>query len=152
MEKIMTNQEKICSRAGEYFGNGFHCAEAIVKAVVEGLETGGPGTDGGAEAAAHATAFGGGFARSQAEACGVLSGAFIVIGHFHGRRSPDPDWDLPAQLGGQLRDFFIEKWGTTQCKALVDGFGPEAQMDQCRILVQRLTKEVLNLLAESPKG
>ena len=43
METPMATREEICRRAGEYFGNGFHCAGAIAKAVIDGLEVGGQG-------------------------------------------------------------------------------------------------------------
>ncbi len=70
-----TEKQTAINRAGHYFGNGFHCAEAIVTAVIEAI-----GED-PSEDRAHATAFGGGFGRTYQEACGALSAAFIVIGH-----------------------------------------------------------------------
>ena len=83
---------KVGELASGYFGSGFHCAEAVAKAVLESL-----GHDANA-AVAHATAFGGGFGGTYCEACGALSGGLLAIGHLHGRCEPAADWDLPAEL------------------------------------------------------
>ncbi len=129
-------------KATEYFGNGYHCAEAVAFAVLEAL-----GED-AREAAAHATAFGGGFGRSFGEACGALSGGLIAIGHLHGRREPGGEWDLPAELGAEIRSRFIEDFGTTHCGDLRERFGEENQMEECGKLVKNITAALLALLAE----
>ena len=102
MKSITDNEIRMAGEVtAEYFGNGFHCAEAVAAAVLETL-----GED-ASEAAAHATAFGGGFGRTYQEACGALSGALIAIGHLHGRRRPVDEWDLPATLGTKIRQRFL---------------------------------------------
>ncbi len=141
MELLKIDSDRISAQAGDYFGNGFHCAEAVAKSVIDGM-----GGDGSA-AAAHATAFGGGFGKSHEEACGALSGALIVIGHFFGRTQPHPDWDRPADLGADIRNLFIEQWGTTRCRTLCDRFGEEEQMDRCREIARGVAKD-LALLVE----
>ncbi len=145
MELLKTDSDRISIQAGEYFGNGFHCAESVVKSVIDGM-----GHD-GSLAAAHATAFGGGFGKSHEEACGALSGALIVIGHFFGRTRPHPDWDRPADLGADIRNRFIEQWGTTHCRTLCDRFGEEHQMDCCRDIVRGVAKD-LTLLLDGQAG
>ncbi|MCG8635148.1 MAG: C-GCAxxG-C-C family protein [Desulfobacterales bacterium] len=140
MEKLKIDADKISNRAGEYFGNGFHCAEAVAKSVISGM-----GGD-GSLATSHATAFGGGFGKSHEEACGALSGALIVIGHYFGRTHPGPDWDKPAALGADIRNLFLAQWGTTHCQTLCDRFGKESQMDCCRDIVRRVAKDLTHLL------
>ncbi len=140
MEIIKIDSDRISSQAGDSFGNGFHCAEAVAKSVIDGM-----GGDGSA-AAAHATAFGGGFGKSHEEACGALSGALIVIGHFFGRTQPHPDWDRPADLGAGIRNQFIDQWGSTRCRTLCDRFGEEGQMDCCREIVRGVAKDLMHLL------
>ena len=131
--------------AAELFGNGFHCAEAVAWAVLKST-----GQD-PSLAAAHATPFGGGFGRCFDEACGSLSGGLIAIGHIYGRRQPAGDWDLPASLGAELRQRFIETWGTTHCATLRDRFGEEHQMEQCRNIVRAVVRDLTELLARNPE-
>jgi C_GCAxxG_C_C family probable redox protein len=129
--------------AAGLFGNGFHCAEAVAWAVLEALH------QDPAQAAAHASAFGGGFGRSFEEACGALSGGLIAIGHLHGRSAPEGEWDIPAKLGAELRHRFVEDFGTTHCATLRERFGRKRQMQECRRLVQAVVVRLLELLEEN---
>lgn len=129
--------------AAKLFGNGFHCAEAVAWAVLKAMK------EDPAQAAAHATAFGGGFGRSFEEACGALSGGLIAIGHLYGRNTPKGEWDLPAKLGTKLRNRFIEEFGTTHCMTLRQRFGKERQMQECRKLVHGVVVRLLELLVEN---
>ena len=131
------------NKAAEYFENGFHCAEAVTAAVLEAMG------ENASEASAHATAFGGGFGGTHEEACGALSGGLIAIGHLYGRREPGDVWDLPRELGKELRQRFINSFETTHCATLCEHFGEESQMDECRKLVRVVVKVLLEVLAES---
>jgi len=102
------------------------------------------------EATAHATAFGGGFGRTQQEACGALSGALIAIGHLYGRRRLGGEWDLPAKLGAEIRQRFLNQFGTAHCATLRHRFGDEQQMAECRKLTGSVTAALLELLGECP--
>jgi len=127
-------------KAAGYFTNGFHCAEAVATAVLEVMG------HNPSEAAAHATAFGGGFGRTFQEACGALSGGLIAIGHLHGRRAPVGEWDLPARLGEEIRRRFLENYGTTHCLTLRERFGKEHQTDECQKLVKVVAASLTCLL------
>lgn len=131
--------------AARYFGPDYHCAEAVAGAVLKTL-----GHD-AREAMAHATAFGGGFGRTFCEACGALSGGLVAIGHMHGRREPGTSWDLPAELGAELRHSFVEEFGLTHCATLRERFG-KAQMDECRKVVARVAETLVALLADEHTG
>jgi C_GCAxxG_C_C family probable redox protein len=145
MSTMKSNHQIVAAAdsAAEHFGNGFHCAEAVAWAVLEALQ------ENSAQAAAHATAFGGGFGRSFEEACGALSGGLIAIGHLHGRSAPQGEWDVPAKLGAELRNRFVEDFGTTNCAALRERFGQERQMLECRRLVRGVVVRLLELLEEN---
>ncbi len=133
-------KEFLGQKASKYFENGFHCAEAVVAAILAAF-------DGDlSQALSHATAFGGGMGRTFEEACGALSGGLIAIGHLHGRQKPGEDWDTPAILAANLRERFIDIYETTHCKTLRDRFGDEEQVDECSKLVCKLTIELLELL------
>ncbi len=127
------DQQQAGEKAASYFGGGYHCAEAVVAAFLESIGEDDP------TAIAHATAFGGGFGKTFAEACGVLSGGLIAIGHMCGRRQRGEDWDIPAELGAELRQQFINSNGTSNCAALRERFGEEQQMPECRKLVREGT-------------
>lgn len=130
MNRSMTRHD-IGKRAGEYFQSGFHCAEAVASAVLEarGMDT--------AQARKHATAFGGGMGRTFCETCGAISGGLIAIGHLHGRSEQGVNWDLPAEMGRDLRDRFISEYGETCCQTLRDRFGDE-QGPLCTRLVEHV--------------
>ena len=130
MEQRLASIEQVREQAGALFGNGYHCAEAVVRSVLDHL-----GGD-GAKTAALATAFGGGFANSQEETCGAISGALIVVGSFFGRRKPAPEWRMAAEMGAEVRNDFLQAHGTTCCRTLCDRFGDEKQVDCCRQLVK----------------
>ncbi|MDJ0622719.1 MAG: C-GCAxxG-C-C family protein [Desulfocapsaceae bacterium] len=115
--------------AAEYFGNGYHCAEAVAAAVLETMN------EDSHSAVAHACAFGGGFGESFKEACGVLSGSLIVIGHLHGRSKRGESWQDAAKLGAEVTKRFVALHGTSNCGELRGRFGEEFQMDRCRDMV-----------------
>jgi len=127
------------SRAAEYFGNGYHCAEAVASAVLEKL-----GLD-PTLARMHATPFGGGMGRSFCETCGALSGGLIAIGHVHGRKARGDDWTGAALMGSELRDAMIEAYGATGCGALLDRFGQDGDAE-CARLVGRMAEAAAAIL------
>lgn len=129
-------------KAANLFGDGYHCAEAVVAAFFEAI-----GDDPG-DAIAHSTAFGGGFGKTFADTCGVLSGSMIAIGHICGRRQRGEDWDLAAEFGAAVRTQFVDCHGTSNCGILRERFGEEQPMDQCRELVRQGTVDLLKLYQE----
>lgn len=138
--------QAIGKEAGNYFDAGFHCAEAIVAAVLEA-------TNGEVnKAICHASGFGGGFGRSFAETCGVISGSLIVIGHHHGRQHPEESWDRSAELGAKTREIFFNQHNTTNCGVLRNRFGPEEQMSRCKQLVIDGAINLLYLLNTETEG
>lgn len=136
------DSEKTGRIAGQCFDEQYHCAESIVTAVMKVSSEDNP------DITAHATAFGGGFGRTFTEACGVVSGGLLIIGHYHGRRSPDESWDLPAELGARFREEFIKRHETCNCMALRERFGEEQQMSECRKLIVEGTTSLVELLQE----
>ena len=142
MDMAMAAGEK----AAGYFGEGYHCAEAVVAAFFEHLG------DDPTEAVAHATPFGGGFGKTFGDACGVLSGCMIAIGHVCGRRKKGENWDLPAEFGAAVRQQFIDRHGTSNCSLLRQRFGEEQQMAECRNLVRQGTIALLQMYRDRNSG
>jgi len=129
-------------KAGECFQSGYHCAEAVVFAVLEAR-----GVD-PSQAIAHATPFGGGVGRTFCEVCGALSGGLIAVGHMYGRTEKGGGWDVPASMSKALRDFFIEEYGSTGCGVLRDRFGEEQYL-QCTRIVERVAEATNDILVVS---
>lgn len=132
--------EKQAGKAAyEYHSSGYHCAEAVSKAIVEAF---GQGMSQGIPKVA--TAFGGGIGRSSQDICGALTGGIIAIGCLYGRNEPGVDWTEASELAAELRQRFVHKYGTTNCKALLAAFGSQENGSRCK----RLSGEVASMLAE----
>lgn len=125
----MNNVQKAGRLAQGYHEAGFHCAEAVLKAVLEVY-----GKENGADLIRSATAFGGGVGKSHLEICGALSGAIMAAGALFGRDEPGLNWDRPAELAAQLRQNFLVEYGSTNCGALLGKFGPQENMERCKRL------------------
>ena len=141
----MTTKDSVGEVAGSHFVNGFHCAEAIVAAVLERMG------EAPSQVIPHATAFGGGMGRTFEEACGALSGSLITIGHLYGRNEESASWDRAADLGAEIRRRFVDRYGTTTCRTLREKFGEEAQPLECETLVRFLAAELMALLQAETK-
>ena len=141
---MITFNEKdtVAGIAAEYFGNGYHCAEAVTKAVLESMD------EESEEAVSHATAFGGGFGESFSEACGVISGSLVAIGQLYGKRERGDSWKLAARLGALATERFKALHGATNCAHLRERFGEEEQMVLCRELVRQGARNLITLIEE----
>ena len=73
--------EAIIQRARKNFSKGFNCAECVVEAVVNLVETGLP-----KDILKLATGFGGGVGL-YGDTCGAIAGAVLAVGAVHGRSS-----------------------------------------------------------------
>ncbi len=139
---MVREKEKAADIAAEYFGNGYHCAEAVTKAVLDSMDLE------SRQAVSHATAFGGGFGESFSEACGVVSGSLIVIGQLYGKKKQGDSWAQAAGIGGMVTDRFRAMHGTTNCGLLRHRFGEEEQMSLCRELVRQGVRNLITILEE----
>jgi C_GCAxxG_C_C family probable redox protein len=124
----MTQEEQIEAirqRARKNFSKGFNCAECVVEAVVNLVETSLP-----KDILKLATGFGGGVGL-YGDTCGAISGAVLAIGAVHGR-SALPEGDpkevpkMSAQelygkpglyrLFNQIPNRIKDKFGSTLCR------------------------------------
>ena len=89
------------SLARKYFSQGYHCSEAAVRAITEVL-------DGSVDPQLMnvSTPFCGGMSGTGRNACGVLSGALIVIGSKFGRSLPDQDDTTCMELAKEYYEEF----------------------------------------------
>ncbi len=132
-------EKEVGKKAFDYHNSGFHCAEAVLKAVVE---TYGPGIS--QDITKVATAFGGGVGRTHQDICGAISGGVIALGCLFGRNEPGSNWKDAYELAAELKRRFVLEHGTTNCGALLATFGPQENMMRCK----RLSGEVAGMLAK----
>jgi C_GCAxxG_C_C family probable redox protein len=135
----MTQNSTVKKMAFEYHKSGFHCAEAISKAIIE---TYGKGIS--EDIIKVATAFGGGVGRTKQDICGALTGGILALGYLYGRSEPGSDWTDAAELSANLRAQFVQRYGTTHCGTLLANFGPQEDMIRCK----QLSGEVAGMLVE----
>ena len=100
------------NKAGEYFKQGFNCAESVFRAYLDIL----PNTL-DPDVARLASTFGGGLGRAGCS-CGALTGSEMVLSLIIGRDSASDDLNRVYQLSGELHDRFKEKFGSTCCRIL----------------------------------
>ena len=135
----MNLKKEVGKRALDYHKAGFHCAEAVSKAVVE-IHDQGICQD----IPKVATAFGGGVGRTHQDICGALTGGVIALGCLLGRDVPGADWTDAYESAAELKRRFLIEHGTTNCGALLATFGPQKDMIRCK----RLSGEVAEMVAE----
>ena len=136
----MSKRQQVEEQAFRYHDGGYHCAEAISKAIMESYCA--EQLSGIPQAA---TPFGGGVGRTHEGMCGALSGALIGLGLVFGRSQPGPpDWAETAGLAAELRQAFIDEMGTTNCAVILQAFGEQTNMMKCK----KLSGKTAGLAAE----
>ena len=125
--------------AFEYHKSGFHCAEAVLKAITEIY-----GNGSSRDIPKIATGFGGGIGRTKQEICGAITGGVMAIGFLSGRSEPGADWTEASEMAAKLKRRFVQEHGTTNCGALLATFGPQENMMRCK----QLSGEVAGMLAD----
>jgi len=127
----MENQEKIAlvkERARKNFSKGFNCAECVLEAVLEYVDTGLPG-----DVLKLATGLGGGVGL-YGDSCGAITGAVLAVGAVHGRSGLPEGEDRKAvakaaagqlygnpgfyRLFNQLPNMVKSKYGNTLCREI----------------------------------
>jgi C_GCAxxG_C_C family probable redox protein len=128
-------------RVFDYFQSGFNCAEAVSKAIVElysnETHTAIPGV---------ATGFGGGVGGSKAETCGALNGGIIAIGCIFGRKEPKDDKMAAYEFAAQFREKFIETFGSSSCRTILEGFGEQENLIECKKMTARAAGILFTML------
>jgi C_GCAxxG_C_C family probable redox protein len=130
-------------QAFHYFQSGFHCAEAISKAILE-FHAG----EQSADLPRIASGFGGGIGKSKEDVCGALSGGIIAIGYLYGRMNPYEDLQKVMEVSAEFRKRFIQEAGSTNCAVILRRFGEQEDMMKCKRMTMRAAKILSDLLKE----
>jgi C_GCAxxG_C_C family probable redox protein len=122
-------------RAEELYGEGYACAESIVKAAAEK-----------GHIPAEFVKLSSGYARGMSSGClcGALAGAQLVIGAQFGRSSSDEDLAQCAIRSKQLIDEFKGKYKLTCCRGLGGKLPPDAP--ERKELCARIVGDVAEIL------
>jgi C_GCAxxG_C_C family probable redox protein len=123
----------------ESYQSGFHCAEAISRAVLEVFSDGAylPLIKG-------ASAFGGGIVGSTEELCGAFSGGVMALGYLLGRGNPGDDMRDCAVLVNEFKKKFKGLFGFLNCRTILDSFSEQENPMGC----VKLTADTSVLLAD----
>jgi C_GCAxxG_C_C family probable redox protein len=136
-------KKDIQENAFQYFVSGYHCAEAIARAVIESQsEPFDP------EWIKAASAFQGGIGKCKQDACGALTGGVVALGVLKGRTTPTQDITDAVRLANQFRERFIEKFGSTNCAVLLKTVVDPNPEYTCK----HLTKDAVGLLVDVIDG
>ncbi len=100
------------TRSRELFRSGFYCAESVLTAVAEsrGIQSD--------LIPRLATGFCSGMARTGGP-CGAVSGAIMAMGLSTGRQAPAESVEATYDLVRKLMERFQERFGSTNCRALL---------------------------------
>lgn len=98
--------------AGEYFRNGYNCAEAIFLTFRDLLQLDVP-----REMVCMATGMGGGMGHAGC-ICGALNGGAMVLGLLKGRKSAEEKRDEAYTLSREFHDCFESNFKYTCCRNL----------------------------------
>jgi len=129
--------------AGNYFRQGYNCAESIFLTFKPYLA---PELD--ADMVRMATPFGGGLGRAGCM-CGALSGAVIMLGLKAGRTGPTTSHDTAYELAAAFQKRFVSQFGATCCRALnKHPFDTPEQRRQCLKIVGTTAKILMAFLLE----
>jgi len=138
-----TERTKIEQTAFDYFQSGLNCAEAISKAIVETFSN-----RSHTDIPRVATGFGGGMGGSKAETCGTLNGGIIAVGCLLGRNQPEDDKKTAYDVGAEFRRKFIETFGSSTCRNILDGFGEQENLIECKKLTGRAAGILYAILSD----
>ena len=98
--------------AGQYFKDGFNCAEAVLRATADGV---GVALDD--QALKMTTGFGGGIGHAGC-VCGALAASVMALGVIKGRTVANQSRTEAYKLANEFHSRFQEKFGATCCRAL----------------------------------
>lgn len=149
----MTEQDlatEMRNRAGNYFREGYNCAEAIFAAFRELVDP-----DLNPDLVRMFTGFGGGLGHAGCM-CGALTGSEAIIGLLAGRKNPAEDRENCYRLSREFHDRFEQKFEATCCRVLnPHPFDTKDHLKHCLKITGNTAKMLTEYLADKkllPEG
>jgi len=140
------DKKQVEQRAFDLFQGGFNCAEAVSAAIVEWRVSGRA-----AYIVKAATAFGGGIGGTKCETCGALTGGVIALGWLFGRTEPGADKQDAYALAMEFRNKFLDAFGSTQCKTILEAFGQQENLLECKRMTGAAAGILYDIVSEERK-
>jgi C_GCAxxG_C_C family probable redox protein len=148
--------EQAPSKSRQLFSSGFYCAESVLTAIAESRNIQSDLIP------RIATGFCSGMARTGGQ-CGAVSGAIMALSLFTGRQSPTESVDANYAVVRELMAQFAERFGSTNCGALLgcdlgtaeglQTFRANQLIERCYDYAEGATRIALALLEErDPKN
>lgn len=137
------NAIKARNKAGDYFKEGYNCAEAVFLTYRELLE---PDMD--PAMVKLMTGFGGGLGESGCM-CGALSGSIVALNMLKGRSTNQFSREEAYRLAKEFTDRFTEKFGATCCRVLNPyPFETREHLTNCLKITGNTSKLLMEFLEE----
>lgn len=131
------------NKAGNYFKEGYNCAEAVFLTYRELLA---PELD--PSLVSLMTGFGGGLGESGCM-CGALTGSITALNMIKGRSTNQTPRDEAYQLAREFTDKFTAKYGVTCCRALNPfPFETKEHLTNCLKITGNTSKMLAEFLEE----
>lgn len=145
--RVNMDTKQMEARSFDLFQEGFNCAEAISIAIVEWRGAGATGP-----MPKVATAFGGGIGGAKCETCGALTGGVIALGWIFGRTQPGADKQKAYALAAEFRARFLNAFGSTHCQTILDAFGKQENMIECKHMTGLAAGILFDILQEEKES
>lgn len=131
------------NKAGNYFKEGYNCAEAVFLTYREFLA---PEMD--PSMVRLMTGFGGGVGETGCM-CGALTGSIAALNMIKGRTTNQVSRDEAYQLAKEFSEKFTEKYGVTCCRALnPHPFETREHLTNCLKITGNTSKMLMEFLDE----
>jgi C_GCAxxG_C_C family probable redox protein len=144
---LLTRAEQAELDASAYYEVGYHCGEAVVRAVHKAVGA----SEFSEEVMRLASGFCEGLGGSRC-VCGALAGGVMACGLIAGRNGPDEPWEPSYYATAELRRRWIEDQDAETCDEVVSRIGgmhlPE-RWAHCTLLVGRTARWVVEVTEEA---
>jgi C_GCAxxG_C_C family probable redox protein len=135
---------EIRKKAYRHFESGLHCAEVVLKTILEML-SGEPHP----AVIRSASGFGGGIGGSNEELCGAFTGGVVALGYLLGRENGGDSLKSCGSLIKEFKRKFLNEFGSLDCQTLLTGFKGQQNPLGCAKLTAETTVILADLLTES---
>ncbi len=140
-------QHDVKQAAGQYFREGYNCAEAILRAFNAEL-----GLELGDDALKLAVGFGGGIGHAGC-LCGALAASVMVLGALQGRANKEQSRQPAYEASEGFHRKFSERFGGTCCRALnPHPFETRDHMRTCLKLTGNTAELLMDYIKEKELG
>lgn len=139
------SEQEIKKTIMNHFGSGFHCSEAIAKAILESYSK----FDQVDVVVRAASGFGGGIAGTQEELCGAFTGGVMALSALLGRSVGGQELRQCAKSIKAFKQEFLESFGSLNCGQILEGLGTDPL--ECVRLTAKAGQMVVGILQQTEK-